>query len=278
MDRHIDNRNGAAQVMEQVIGEISPTPSQRQILGTLYGVGAGPGDPELITLKGWRLLQRSPVVAFPAGLGGKAGVAQQIVQEHLSPEQTQLALHFPYVHDLAVLEAAWRAAAEAVWEHLRQGQDVVFVSEGDVSFYSTFTYLAQTLHEAHPEAPIQTVPGVCSPLAAAAMLGVPLTTRSQRLVVLPALYTVDELESVLAWADVVVLMKVSSVYREVWQRLKERNLLGRSYVIERATLPTQTIHRDLGDRPDLQLPYFSLMVIQVQAEVPASLPTPAATF
>ncbi len=230
--------------------------------GTLYGIGVGPGDPELISLKALRLLQSVPVVAFPSGIQGKPGIAEQIVQQWLSPQQVQLALTFPYVQDPEVLERAWQLAAEQVWHHLQQG-DVAFVSEGDVSFYSTFTYLSQTLQQHHPDVVIQTVPGICSPLAAAAALGLPLTTGRDRLAILPALYTVGELKSVLVWADVVVLLKVSSVYAQVWSVLKEQNLLEHSYVLERATLPQQVIYQDLRDRPHLKLPYFSLLIIRV---------------
>jgi precorrin-2/cobalt-factor-2 C20-methyltransferase len=231
-------------------------------IGTLYGISVGPGDPELITLKGLRLLQQSPVVAFPAGVRGKLGMAQQIVAQWLHTEQTQLALTFPYVQDTDVLMQAWQTAAEQVWDYLKQGQDVVFACEGDVSFYSTFTYLAQTLHQLHPEVAVQTVPGVCAPLAAVSALGQPLTVRQQRLVILPALYQVSELETVLSWADVVVLLKVSSVYSQVWQVLQQQQRLQQSYIVEWATLPQQVIHRNLQTKPDLQLPYFSLLVVQ----------------
>jgi precorrin-2/cobalt-factor-2 C20-methyltransferase len=232
-------------------------------IGTLYGISVGPGDPELITLKGLRSLQQVPVVAFPAGIQGKPGIAQQIVAQWLSPNQVQLALTFPYVQDMAVLKAAWQAAAQQVWQYLRQGQDVAFTCEGDVSFYSTFTYLAQTLQQLHPEALIKLVPGVCSPMAAAAALGLPLTIRQERLVVLPALYTLGELEAVLDWADVVVLMKVSSVYEQVWQVLQQRGLLDNTWIVERATLPDMVIYSDLRDRPTLKLPYFTLLIVQV---------------
>ena len=232
-------------------------------IGTLYGISVGPGDPELITLKGLRLLQKVPVVAFPAGIQAQPGIAQQIVAPWLSPNQVQLALTFPYVQDMAALEVAWQAAAQQVWQYLNRGQDVAFTCEGDVSFYSTFTYLAQTLQQLHPEALIISVPGVCSPMATAAVLGLPLTIRQERLVVLPALYSVGELEAVLDWADVVVLMKVSSVYEQVWQVLQRRSLLENSWVVERATLPDMVIYADLGDRPTLKLPYFSLLIVQV---------------
>lgn len=237
-------------------------------LGILYGIGVGPGDAELISLKGLRLLKSAPVVAFPAGLQG-AGFAQQIVSEWLRPEQFQLPLNFPYVQDTLVLEQAWQVAAEEVWHYLQQG-DVVFVSEGDVSFYSTFAYLRQTLYQCYPEAQIQTIPGICSPLAAAAALGLPLTTASDRLAILPALYSVAELKSVLEWADVVVLLKVSSVYEQVWTILEKRQLLEHSYIVERATTSHQVIYQDLRDRSHLKLPYFSLLVVQVKGFHPHS--------
>lgn len=214
-------------------------------------------------MKAVRLLQHSPVVAYPAGIRDKPGFAEQIIARWLSPNQIQLSLAFPYVQQQDILEDAWKAAAEKIWQYLAQGQDVVFASEGDVSFYSTFTYLAQTLLELHPEVTVEAVPGVCSPLASAAALGLPLTIRHQRLVVLPALYQPEELETMLAWADVVVVMKVSSVYSQVWSLLKQYELLERSYVVEWATLPHQVIHRNLQDQPDLKLPYFSLLIVNV---------------
>lgn len=234
-------------------------------IGTLYGISVGPGDPELITLKGLRSLQQVPVVAFPAGMEGKPGMAQQIISPWLSQQQQLLALKFPYVQDMVVLTEAWKEAAEQVWKYLQQGLDVAFACEGDISFYSTFTYLAQTLQQIHPEAVIELVPGVCSPMAAASVLGLPLTIRHQRLVVLPALYHIGELETVLDWADVVVLMKVSSVYEQVWKVLQQRALLSNSWVVERATLPDMVIHTDISDRPTLKLPYFSLLIVQLSS-------------
>jgi precorrin-2/cobalt-factor-2 C20-methyltransferase len=232
-------------------------------IGKLYGIGAGPGDPELITLKGWRLLQEVSVVAFPAGVDGKPGIAQQIVAAWLRSDQVKLDLAFPYVRDQAILMQAWQTAASRVWQYLAQGQDVAFVSEGDVSFYSTFSYLGQTLQHFHPEAVVQAIPGICSPMAAAAVLGIPLTVQAQRLMVLPALYSVTALETAIQEADILVLMKVSSVYEQVWSVLHRHQLLHRSYVVERATLPEQVIYADLSNRPTLQLPYFSILIVQV---------------
>jgi len=239
-------------------------------LGTLVGIGVGPGDPELITVKALTYLQQAPVVAFPAGLGGHPGVAQTTIAPYLRPHQLQLPLQFPYVQAKAPLQAAWAAAAEQVWEHLRQGRQVVFATEGDLSFYSTFTYLAQTLQQRHPTALVQAVAGVASPMAAAAALGIPLTLQGERLAVLPALYGLEPLEAALTWAEVVVLMKVGSVYDQVWPLLQRRGLLAHSQVVVHASRADQRIYRDLTLHPQLNLPYFSLLVVRqppVSAEI-----------
>ncbi|MGB3404327.1 MAG: precorrin-2 C(20)-methyltransferase [Microcoleaceae cyanobacterium] len=236
--------------------------SSTTIWGTLYGVSVGPGDPELITLKGFNLLKQTPVVAFPAGLHGKPGIAEGIISHLLSPQQQQLSLHFPYVQDDTELTQAWQKAAHRVASYLQQGLDVVFACEGDVSFYSTFTYLAQTLQQLYSEAKVITIPGVCSPLAAVASLGIPLTIRSQKLMILPAIYHIEQLENILKQTDILVLMKVSSVYSQVWEILQQLNLLEQASVVEWATLPQQKIYHGLSDYPQLKLSYFSLMVVQ----------------
>jgi precorrin-2/cobalt-factor-2 C20-methyltransferase len=233
-------------------------------LGSLYGISVGTGDPELITVKGLRLLQQAEVVAFPAGVGNNLGVAEAIVTPWLKPQQTKLALHFPYVRDERVLLSAWQEAAARIWNYLKDGCNVAFACEGDISFYSTFNYLDRTLHQLHPQAKSERIPGICSPLAAASALELPLTERNQKLMVLPALYNLEELEAALDVSDVVVLMKLNSVYDRIWKLLQKHNLLDRTSIVERATAINQVIYRDLTDIPHLDLPYFSLLIIQVR--------------
>ena len=235
----------------------------RAKLGTLYGISVGTGEPELITVKGLRLLQNTKVIAFPAGINNRLGIAQTIIQQWLQPSQITLALEFPYVTDKTILTAAWKKSAGEVWHYLQQGQDVAFACEGDISFYSTFTHLATTVKQLYPEVPIVTVPGVCSPVAAASDIGIPLTIDKQRITILPAFYTVEQLETALLTAEVVVLLKVSSVYRQVWLILQQHDLLERSFVVERATCSDRKIYRNLTSLPNLKLPYFSLLIIYV---------------
>jgi precorrin-2/cobalt-factor-2 C20-methyltransferase len=239
-----------------------PYPPAAVTLGTLTGVGVGPGDPDLITVKALRVLEQAPVIAYPSGRRGQPGLAEKIIRDRIRPHQQQLPLDFPYVLDSEQLQQAWQQAANQVWARLVTGQDVVFACEGDLSFYGTFTYLAQALGAAHPEVTIHRVPGVCSPMAAVSALGIPLTVQAEKLAVLPALYSLADLEQTLDWADVVVLMKVSSVYRQVWSLLQQRQLLSQSWVVVRASQPTQELYCDLSQHAELELPYFSLMVIR----------------
>lgn len=229
--------------------------------GILYGISVGTGDPELITVKGLRILQASDIVAFPAGVNNRLGVSQSTIQSWLKADQPLLPLEFPYVQDQFKLQAAWENAAQQVWQELSLGKNIAFACLGDVNFYGTFTYLAQTLKRSHPEVLIETVPGVCSPMAIASVLGIPLTVNQQKMAVLPALYSVQELETALDWAEVVVLLKVSSVYSQVWQILEQRNLLASSAIVEKATCPEQKIYRDLRVYPQLDLSYFSVLLV-----------------
>ncbi|HHP7231238.1 MAG TPA: precorrin-2 C(20)-methyltransferase [Xenococcaceae cyanobacterium] len=231
--------------------------------GTLYGISVGTGDPELITVKGLRILQAADIVTFPQGIANKPGVAQTIISSWLQPQQTLISLAFPYVKEPNILESAWHKAAATVWQYLQQGSNVAFACEGDVSLYSTFTYLAATLKQLHPEVKIETVPGVCSPTAAASELQMPLTVSNERLLILPAIYTVQELETALDLAEVVVLLKISSVYAQVWHILQQRGLLESSWVVEKATCSDRQIYRQLQSYPQLQLSYFSLLVVRV---------------
>ncbi|QUS61762.1 precorrin-2 C(20)-methyltransferase [Synechocystis sp. PCC 7339] len=231
-------------------------------LGTLHGVSVGPGDPELITLKGLKTLQACPVVAFPAGLQGRSGVAEGIIAPHLSPEQISLPLTFPYVQTAAILAQAWQEAAAEVWPYLEKGLDVAFACEGDISFYSTFTYLAQTLKSNHPQLVINYIAGVSSPFAGASALGLPLTCQEEKLAILPALYCPEELEKALDWAEVVVLMKVRLVYGQVWEILAKRELLDRAWVLEKVSTTEEKIYHPLRNYPQLPLSYFSLILIK----------------
>lgn len=229
-------------------------------IGTLYGIGVGPGDPELLSLKGLRYIQQCPIIAYPAGIDNQPGIAEKIISPWVT-SQRQLPLFFPYIQDPTQLQKAWQDAALTVWQYLSQGEDIAFACEGDVGVFSTFTHLANTLLHLYPQAMIKRVPGISSPMAAAAALDIPLAYQQEQVAIIPALQRLETLSEALGWADVVVLLKVSQVYATVWQILKPLNLLPTSYVVARASMSNQQIYQNLEQYPDLQLPYFSLLII-----------------
>ncbi|NJK62936.1 MAG: precorrin-2 C(20)-methyltransferase [Synechococcaceae cyanobacterium SM2_3_1] len=232
-------------------------------LGTFWGLSAGAGSPGWLTLEGLERLQRSEVVAFPQNRAGEPGLAYQIVRAYLRPEQTLLALNLPFEQDLIKLEAAWRLAADQIHHYLLQGQSVVFVSEGDVSLYSTFTYLAHALQHLDSRIPIQVVPGVCSPLAAVAALQCPLAIGAEKLAVLPAMYSLQDLDQATAWADVVVLLKVAPVFHDVWRWLQQRGWLDQACLVEWVGHPQQQLFTNLSELEDHHPPYFSLLILRL---------------
>ncbi|MEN9217292.1 MAG: precorrin-2 C(20)-methyltransferase [Gloeomargarita sp. HHBFW_bins_162] len=231
--------------------------------GILYGVGCGPGDPEQMTLQAWKVLQQVPIVAVPQGRQNSPGVAAQIIQHHV-PKTTQiLPLEFAFSPDVEITMQCWQKAVAQLLIPLKQGFDVAFVCEGDSSFYSTFTYLAQGFNN-YPEIEIKVIPGVCSPCAAAAVVGMPLVTHAERLLVIPAVHRGTDLTAAFTQAEVIVLLKMAKQYPEIWQWLQTHDLLSSSYVVEWVGWPHQKIYRDLQRYPNLQLSYFSLMVIRSQ--------------
>ncbi|MGQ9838663.1 MAG: precorrin-2 C(20)-methyltransferase [Cyanobacteriota bacterium] len=233
-------------------------------LGTFWGISAGAGDPDWITVKGAKILGSVKWVACPQAASGEPGLAFQIVRSWLQPEQILIPLRLPFVLQPQQLQAAWVAAAEQLAPPLEQGEDVAFVCEGDVGLYSTFAYVARALKVRLPNLPIQAIPGVSSPLAAAALLGSPLVLGSEKLAILPALFALNDLEQACTWAEVVVLMKVAPVYSQVWQWLAERSWLAQASLAVWVGWPQQALFPTLEGLGNYQPPYFSLLILRPQ--------------
>ena len=237
----------------------SPRPTS---LGTLYGVGLGPGDPELVTLKARRIMRQVPTLLLPVRREGEEGYAWAIAAPHLDQGQQRIVrLPFPQERGEAELDRQWERNAERVLSLLADGRDAAFLTEGDPLLYSTFTQLALRLRAAAPELPIEIVPGVSSITAAAAAAGEPLVARGGRLAILPTVYGTDELREVLETFDTVVLLKVNRVLRDVVAVLEDLDLADRALLVERCGRPEQRVVRGLG-RFDEPVGYFSLVIVR----------------
>lgn len=228
--------------------------------GRLYGLGIGPGDPELLTLKAHRILTSVPVVAYPAAEDGNS-LARSIVVNFLRPDHIEIPLPLPF----SVARSAqpyYDIAAEKIAEHLIAGRDVAVLCEGEPMLYGTFIYLFQRLAE---QFSTEVVPGISSTLASAAMLGAPLTIRNDVLTILPATLDVETLRDRLTGVDAAVVIKLGRHFAKVRTLLTELGLLHRALYIERATHPDQRIVSIVEVNPD-EVPYWALILIPSQTQ------------
>ncbi|EJN38586.1 precorrin-2 C20-methyltransferase [Pseudomonas sp. GM84] len=232
--------------------------------GRLLGLGVGPGDPELITVKALRLLREAPVVAYFVAKG-KRGNAFGIIEAHLQAEQTLLPLVYPVTTEALpaplsyeqVISDFYDEASVQVAEHLDAGRDVAVICEGDPFFYGSYMYLHDRLAQRFDA---DVVPGVCSMLGGASVLGAPLVYRNQSLSVLSGVLPAEELKRRLADADAAVIMKLGRNFPKVRQVLGELGLDGRALYVERATMANQKIV-PLDQVDPQSSPYFSLIIV-----------------
>ena len=228
--------------------------------GTLYGLGVGPGDPELITLKALRLLQACPVIAYPAPEHGES-LARSIAAPHLPGGQEEIVIRMPLDAGHGPLEAAYDRAAEEVAAHLDAGRDVAALCEGDPFFYGSFMYLFGRLARSHR---VEVVPGVSSLLAGPAALGMPLAAHDDTLLVVPATLPENVMRARLDGVDGAVIIKVGRHLDKVRRLLDGLGLTANARYIEHATMADQRMAplADAGPRA----PYFSMVVVHRRGE------------
>lgn len=232
--------------------------------GRLYGLGVGPGDPELITLKALRYLRAAPVVAYYVGRD-KRGNALTSVEEYLRAEQIRLPLIYPvtgrkppppYDYEGA-MRAFYDDSAARVADHLEAGRDVAALCEGDPFFYGSFMYLHDRLAGRFETT---AVPGVCSVLASAAVLGTPLVYRDQCLQVLAGTLPEERLIERLTGVEAAAIMKLGSNFEKVRRVLVHLGLDTRARYVERATMDDERIRPLAAIAPE-SVPYFSMILI-----------------
>jgi precorrin-2/cobalt-factor-2 C20-methyltransferase len=223
--------------------------------GKLYGLGIGPGDPELLTLKAYRILQAVPVIAYPAMENGKV-LARAIVADYLRPEQIEIPMPLPFSPTRSS-QPYYDIAAEKIAAHLSEGRDVAVLCEGEPFLYGTFMYLYNRLASRFTT---EVVPGISSTMASAAQLGVPLTYRDDVLSIMPATLSAEILRDRLAVTDTAVIIKLGRHFAKVRDVLSELGLLERALYIERATMPNQRIV-SIKQVDPAEVPYWALIVI-----------------
>ncbi|MFF2795642.1 MULTISPECIES: precorrin-2 C(20)-methyltransferase [Lysinibacillus] len=231
-------------------------------LGILYGLGVGPGDPELITVKAFRIIQESPVIAYPKKLKGSKSYAHRIVDVYINPEEKDmLGLVFPMTKDEAVLEREWTKSVELVYEKLKEGKDVAFVTEGDPLLYSTFIHMMKLMQDMHPDVEIQTVPGISSFNGSASRLGIALADGDDRVAIVPAHDDYDAMREAIESHDAVVFIKVAKVIDLMLEVLRDLDLLDKASVVTKVTSDEEVIW-DVRELDGVDLEYLTLMVVR----------------
>ena len=228
--------------------------------GTLYGLGVGPGDPELLTLKAHRILTAAPVVAYPAPDDG-VSFARAIVAVHLREEQVEVPIIVPMRVARFPAKEVYDQAAATLRGHLDSGRDVAVLCEGDPFFYGSFMYLYERLAGDYP---CEIVPGVSSIMACASALGRPLAARNDVLTVVPGPSSDDAVRAAMTSAQALAIIKVGRHLPRLRGLIDEAGLTGQAAYLERVGLPQQRV-MPLAEA-DETAPYFSLILIYRGAE------------
>jgi len=238
--------------------------SHDQTKGTLYGIGVGPGDPELLTLKAARILRNSSCIYLPTSRLSTQNYVCEVVNHYANSTCEICPVIFSLAADSDQRRNHWQQTADEIAERLRAGQDVAFVTLGDTLLYSTYIYLLRALRLQYPEARVETVPGISSFSLAAALTNMPLGEGLQSLQIIPSANDFGMIEMAIAAGGGVVLMKIGRCLQEIIALLDRLGALHRSVFVSRAGLPDQRVETDLNRLRGADEKVGNLAVIIVQ--------------
>ncbi len=233
--------------------------------GKLYVIGVGPGDPELLTIKGMRILNGISCICVPKGREEGSSLALSIVRKIVDlADKEIIEAHFPMKktrRHADELDAKWDETVREVSARLNRGTDMAFITIGDPTIYSTFFYLYDRLLETNPGLDVEIVPGVSSINASASRAKISLGLADEKIAVVPATY-VENLRDILAKFDTIVLMKVNRVFGRMVEVLEEMNLVSNAVCVSRAGMEDERIFRDIRTLKEEDMNYFSMVIVR----------------
>ena len=227
-------------------------------IGTFYGIGVGPGDPELLTVKAINALKKIDVLIAPKTEKKSDSVALSIARPYLKPSVEIIFQTFPMVRDFAAEKKIFEANTNEILKNLHGGKNVGFATLGDPMFYSTYIYIFKLLEPRGVK--IITVAGVPAFLAIAAKIGRPLAYGNDILTIIPATAELDAIKNFLDKADATVLMKVYKNFPEIVDALAARNLIDEAVLVSRCGLDDEKIITDVAAHKDEPLNYLSTIL------------------
>lgn len=226
--------------------------------GIFYGVGVGPGDPELLTVKAVKVIREADVIIAPQTEKKDDSTALTIATPFLKNDVRIVKMIFPMVFNREALSAAWESNRQVILELLAAEKKVVFLTLGDPMFYSTYIYIFQLLENCGY--PMETIPGVPAFCAIGSRLGYPLAEGNDILSVIPATIPEEKMDRALAMADNIVLMKVYKNCQQVVENLKRHGLAEHAVMISRCGLDDEQVVRDIKDIGDQPINYLSTIL------------------
>ncbi|WP_209597020.1 precorrin-2 C(20)-methyltransferase [Ruegeria sp. HKCCSP351] len=240
-------------------------------MGTIYGVGLGPGDPDLMSVRADRLLRNAKHVAF-FRKPGRSGQARKIVNGMIPEGAIEFPMEYPVTTEIPVTDPRYNELLAAFYEectaHLKtlseQGEDVVVLCEGDPFFYGSFMHLYNRLRD---EAPVEVVPAITGMSGAWTATGDPITWGDDVLTVLVGTLPEEVLAERMAQTDALVVMKIGRNIDKVKRALKTSGLYDRAWIVEYAQMPNQTVTK-LSEACGKITPYFSIIVVHGQGRRP----------
>lgn len=232
--------------------------------GILYGVGVGPGDPELITVKAARLLARVSAVFAPVARPGAESLAAQIARPFLPEGLPVEPLVFAMRSPLPTRISHWQAAATAIAARLDAGGDAAFLTEGDPSLYSTFQHVTACLAAQRPDLRVEVIPGISSVQAVAARAGLPLADNDESLAILPATAPGPVLDGALRSFHTVVVMKAAAALDPVLDTLEAAGLADRAVCVVRCGQPGERVVHDVRTLRGQPLDYFATLMVRTR--------------
>lgn len=230
--------------------------------GTFYGIGVGPGDPELITVKAKNLLERVRYVFTPISGRGKKSIAYSIAKNFISPDAAVESLVFPMTTERTVCEKAWEENVMKIVAVIEKGSDAAFITIGDPMTYSTYGYLLKKMKTMYPDVQPITVPGVPSYLAGAASANLPLAEGNQVLTLIPGNTPGEKISKLLSLSDTAIFLKHHKKTENLCKVLQDMNLLNKAIYVSRCGFEDQIVTSN--PTPDLleKAEYLSLLVVK----------------
>ena len=234
--------------------------------GTLYGVGVGPGDPELITLKAVKVLNQVEVIFAASSSKNEYSLALENAQSHMLNGAEVVRLSFPMTREPDTLEKAWKENARRILEFVQKGKDAAFITIGDPLTYSTFGYVMQTIQEMAPEVPVSVIPGVTSYQAATAAAQEIIAAQEQTFCVISGSKGGEHLKEVINKVDCVVMLKVYRHFDEILDTLEELGVMDRTTLVSRCGMEDQVICKNPQELRGKKVPYLSLMIVKKKSK------------